>query len=246
MASSLLRVALDTLQSPETAPGLRSVACSALLTALDNAIEVPPGTHWACWKYLLGSDQSAASLHRHEIHHPEVAADAVRVLLSPESGETAQDLAMAVLRGPNVAAVTDQDIVTIADRVLSEGRSRRVTYLIERVHEHRGIAPEFLIALRDRLATAEDAAVRAAAVEVGALLPRLDVAFAVRLFGDSSALVRAAVADQLEKVEQRDRDRALQIIRDRLDHETHRSVLSACYAALATLIRRRPGREDAH
>jgi hypothetical protein len=116
MASSLLRLALVTLQAPDTAPGLRAVACRTLLSALDNAIEVPAGSHLACWRYLLGSDQSAASLHRHELAHPDVANDAVRVLLDAEAGETAQDLAMAVLRGANVSVITNDDITTIADR----------------------------------------------------------------------------------------------------------------------------------
>ena len=242
--SPLLRVALQTLEDPDTAPGLRAVACSTLLAALDNALEVPAGCHMACWRYLLGSDQSAASLHRHELAHPEVASDAVRVLLDAEAGETAQDLAMAVLRGANVAVVTDDDIVTLADRVLTEGRSRRATWMIEQVHEHRGLDSEFLVALRDRLAASDDASVRAAAVEVGGLLPRLDVEFTRRMFNDGSAPVRAAVAEHLERVEPLDRDLALRLIRDRLDQETHRSVLSSCYAALATLIRRRPPRAD--
>jgi len=242
--SALLRLALDALQDAATAPGLRSVACSTLLSALDNAVDVPSGSHMACWTYLLGSDGSAASLHRHEIPHPEVAADAVRVLLDPEAGETAQDLAMAVLRGCNVSVVTDQDIVTLADRVLTEGRSRRVNYLIEQVHESRGLEPAFLVALRDRLAGSADASVRATAVEVGGMLPRLDVVFARKVFSDGSASVRAAIADQLERVEPLDRARALRLIRDRLDQETHRSVLSACYAALATLIRRGPAQGE--
>jgi len=242
--SPLLRIALEALQDPVTAPGLRSVACSTLLAALDHAVEVPAGSHMECWRYLLGSDGSAASIHRHEIPHPEVARDAVRVLLDPEAGEAAQDLAIAVLRGANVAAVTNEDIMTLADRVLTEGRSRRVTWLIEQTHEDRGLAPEFLLVLRDRLAASEDATVRAASVAVGALLQRLDAAFARRMFSDDSAPVRAAVAEQLERVEPLDRALALRLIRDRLDQETHRSVLSACYGALATLIRRRAGQGD--
>jgi len=87
----LLRVALDTLQDPATAPGLRTVACATLLTALEQAVEVPAGGHMACWKYLLGSDGSAAAMHRHEIPHPEVARDAVKVLLDTAAGEGAQD-----------------------------------------------------------------------------------------------------------------------------------------------------------
>ena len=242
--SALLRLALDVLQDPATPPGLRSAACATLLTALDNAVEVPPGAHMACWRYLLASDLSASAMHRHELAHPEVARDAVRVLLDVESGETAQDLAMAVLRGSNVGVVTDRDITTLADKVLTEGRSRRVSWLAEQVHEHRGLDPEFIVTLRNRLANSDDATVRAGGVDVGALLPRLDVEFAREMFSDGSAQVRAAVADQLERVEHLDRDRALRLIRDRLDQETHRSTLSACYAALATLIRRRPGQED--
>ena len=242
--SALLRLALEIVQDSATAPCLRAVACSTLLAALNNAMEVPAGSHMACWRYLLGSDQSAAALHRHELAHPEVARDAVRVLLDPEAGETAQDLAMAVLRGPNVAVVADDDIVTLADRVLTEGRSRRVTWLIEQTHEFRGLDPAFLVMLRERLAGSSDPTVRAAAVDVGAFLPRLDLVFAMRLIGDASPLVRACVADQLEKTVPLDRDQALRLIRNCLEHETHRSVLSACYGALATLIRRRPGRGD--
>jgi hypothetical protein len=242
--SPLLRVALETLEAPASAPGLRAVACSTLLAALDNAVEVPPTSHMACWRYLLVSDQSAAAMHRHEIPHPDVAREAVRVLLDVEAGETAQDLAMATLRGANVAAVTDKDIVTLADHVLTEGRSRRVNYLIEQVHEHRGIDPELLVAIRDRLAISDDATVRAAATDVGALLPRLDVAFATRMLGDSSPLVRASVVESFEKLEPRDQKGALVLLRDHLGQETHRTVLSACYHSLGTLIRRSPGDEN--
>lgn len=239
--SQLLRVAVEILQDPATAPGLRAVACSALLAALDNALEIPTGGHMASWKYLLGSDQSAASLHRHEIPHPEVARDAVRVLLDAEAGETALDLAMAVLRGANVSVVTNDDIVTIADRVLTEGRSRRVTWMLEQVHEHRGLDPAFLASLRDRLAASDDASVRAASIDVGALLPRFDAVFAGKMLGDGSPLVRATVAEHLERVEPRDREAALGLIRRCLDEETHRSVLSPLYASLGTLIRRNRG-----
>ncbi len=242
--SPLLRIALETLQSPVTAPGLRAVACSTLLAALDNAVEVPVGSHLACWHHLLGSDGSAAAMHRHELSHPDVARDAVRVLIDPEAGETAQDLAMTTLRGSNVAGVTDDDIVTLADRTLTEGRSRRVNWLIEQVHEHRGLDPEFLTALRDRLAASDEATVRTGAIDLGALLPRLDTAFAAKMLGDGSPLVRASVADSFEKLDPRDRKSALRLIRDHLGHETHRTVLSACYFTLGNLIRRQPSGDE--
>jgi hypothetical protein len=168
------------------------------------------------------------------------------VLLDPCAGETAQDLAMAVLRGNNVDAVAENDIVVLADRALSEGRARRVIWMIEQVHEYRGLAHEFLVVLRDRLAASDDASVRVGAVHVGALLPRLDVDFAQAMFGDICAPVRAAVAEKLEQVNHLDRDQALRLISNRLSQETHRSVLSDCYAALATLIRRRSSQENEH
>lgn len=242
--SALLRLALETVQDSAAAPGLRAVACSTLLCAMDQAMEVPPGAHLACWKYLLGSDASAASLHRHELAHPEVARDAVRVLLDPETGETAQDLAMATLRGSNVDVVRDDDIVTLADRVLTEGRGRRVNYLIEQVHEHRGLSPEFLVMLRDRLAASDEPTVRAASIDIGALLPRLDVVFAARMLNDRSPLVRAGVVDCFEKLDPRDRRPALRLLRDHLEHETHRTVLSACHYSLGTLIRRQPSGDE--
>lgn len=242
--SPLLRLALDVLEEPSTAPGLHSVACSTLLSALDNAIDVPTGAHMACWRYLLGSDGSAASLHRHELSHPEVARDAVRILLDPEAGETAQDLAMAVLRGSNVSLVTDEAITTLADRVLTEGRSRRIGWLISEVHEHRGLDPVFIGALRDRLAGADDPSVRAASVDVGALLPRLDVDFAAKMLADRSPLVRAAVAENLERGEALDRDFALGLVRQCLGQEQHRSVLSALYSSLGSLFRRSRERSE--
>jgi hypothetical protein len=119
-----------------------------------------------------------------------------------------------------------------------------VNYLIEQVHEHRGIDPELLVAIRDRLAISDDATVRAAATDVGALLPRLDVAFATRMLGDSSPLVRASVVESFEKLEPRDQKGALVLLRDHLGQETHRTVLSACYHSLGTLIRRSPGDEN--
>jgi hypothetical protein len=147
------------------------------------------------------------------------------VLLDPDAGEGAQDLTMATLRASNIGAVTDDDITTLADNVVTEGRSRRINCLVEQVHEYRGLATAFLVALRERLAGSDDPAGRAVAGDVSALLPRLDAAFASRMFGDRRPLVRASVVDSFEKVE----PVALRLIRDQLAHETHRIVLSACY-----------------
>lgn len=191
----------------------------------------------AVWDYLLGSDASAGTIHRHQLTHPDVARAALRVLSDPDAGEGAQDLALSALRGANVAEVGEQDLVSLADRILDEGRAGRVSWLVEQVHEQRGLAPDFIMSLRDRLVNSEDAGVRVGGVTVGALLSRLDEQFAKRMFLDLSPVVRTAVADSLEAVSEADRSAALKLIRDQLRVEVHRSPLSALYSVLGILVR---------
>lgn len=235
--ATLLRLALDTLEDLDAPLGLRTVACSTLLHAFEGGVSVPAGSHMVVWRFLLGSDASAVVLHRHGLEHPEVARDAVRVLLDQDAGEGDRDLALAVLRNGNVEHVTAEDLVTIVDRGLDEGRARQVGYLIDRVHEQRGLATEFLVAIRDRLAGAKAAVVRAAAVEVGGLLARLDAAFVRRMFGDESPVVRASVADLLEQADVAEQVKALELVQEHLAVEQHRSVIAACHHAFASLVR---------
>lgn len=234
---SLTRLALDTLQDQGAATGLRTVACSALLHAFEAGIATPPGAQMAVWQFLLGSDASAVILHRHTLEHPGVARDAIRVLLDRDTGDGERDLALAVLRGSNVEHINPEDLVTIVDRVLDEGRARQVGHLIEKVHEQRGLPAEFLAAMRERLAGSEVSAVRAAAVEVAGLLARLDETFVLRMFRDESPVVRAAVADLLDRADELDRNRALTLVRHQLAIEQHRTVIAACHHALGSLVR---------
>ncbi len=208
-----------------------------MLAAFEAGIDTPPGSHMAVWRFLLVSDQGASVLHRHDLIHAEVARDAVRVLLGRDSGDGACDLALAVLRHENVSVITDDDLITIADRVMDEGKARRLTWLIEQAHELRGLGPEYIVALRDRLAGSELVSVRVAAVEVGALLPRLDEHFAMRMLADGAAPVRTAVAELLEKTDAPDKPLALAIVRQQLDVERHRTPLSALHHAMGSMIR---------
>lgn len=235
--STITRLALDILHSTSAATGLKVVACNALLSALEAEVSVPTGTHMAVWHYLLNSDPVVATLHRHHLLHPEVARDAVRILLNADSGDAAQELALSVLRGQNAAELGDMDLQTLVDRILDEGRGRRVAWLIEQVHEHRGIRADVLTHLRDRLAGARDPAARIAAVAVGSLLPRLDLGFAGGMLEDAAPPVRAAAAEALEAVPDIDRTPALLLVRGRLPHESHRLPLSALYSTLGSLLR---------
>src|SRR5436189_1615589 len=188
--STIVRLALDVLNSASSPPGLKGVACATLLAAMDLAVEVPHESHMTVWRYLLGNDAGAAAVHRHQLSHPDVARAALRTLSDGHAGEGAQDLALAVLRGPNVAEVSEEDLVSFAERSLDDGRARRVSWLVEQVHEQRGLSPQFIVMLRDRLANSGDAAVRVCGVTIGALLPRLDEHFSARAFLDPSPLVR--------------------------------------------------------
>jgi hypothetical protein len=236
-------MALEILTSPSAAPGLKSVARAALLSAIDHEIDVPLGTHLAVWHHLLGNDANAAAMHHHQLVHPDVGRDAIRVLTEADSGEAAKDLALAVLQGPNVAQVCDEDVELLADRVLDERRVRRILWLVEQVHELRGLAPEFIVRLRRRLATSPDAGVRMGAAELGALLPRLDEDFAREMLFDTSPIVRAETARCLEGVAEPDQDAALRLLRERMGQENHRTALSAIFSAVGALVRaagRRP------
>lgn len=243
--SAFLRLALELLQNHLEPSGLRSLACSTLLRAFEAGVTAPAGAHLAAWRFLLASDASAVVLHRHEIPHEAVAREAIEVLTNRDSGENERDLALAVLRGPNVEFIEQDELVSIVDRVLDEGRARQVGWLVQRVHEERGLSLECLVSLRDRLASSSVAAVRTAAIEVGGLLPRLDLPFTLRMLADRSPVVRAAVADNLEQVDAPDQGSALKVVRDHLVSETHRSVVSACHYALGSLLQARGRRGDA-
>ncbi len=237
--SLLVRCALETLEDASTAPALRSVACATLLAALSTGVDVPPAAPMAVWRWLLQSGGGASALHLHELASSEVARDAVRILtVDPEAGDDARDLALAALRGENLAVVTDADVLLLAERAVDEGRTRRFTFLVECIHELRGFSPDFLTVLRDRLAASSSPLARAAAIEVGALLARVDEQFTERMLRDASPMVRRAAIEQLERVEVPDRECAATIVRRHLSGEQHRSVVGTGLSVLGALVRR--------
>lgn len=234
----LVQVAFDLLNDPTAVVSTKNVACATILAALEHGLEVPAGAHMAVWRHVLASDGSAVVLHRHELLHEDVARDAVRVLLDADGGEDSRDLAIAVLKSENVSVITDEALVSIAERMMEEGKVRRLGWLIERLHEERGLSPEFLVALRERLAGSDNSAVRVGAVDVASLAARIDEEFAIRMINDPAPPVRTAIADLLEKADVLDKPMALVLVRERLDVEKHRTVLSSLHYAMASLVRR--------
>jgi len=244
--SQLTRLALETLQDPSSPHGLRSTACSTLMHAIDLGVLVPVKSPLACWQFLLESEASAHSLNQHRLQDPEVARDAVRLLLDQNSSTGVQDLALSVLQDQNLHAITEQDLATILERVMTESRARMVGWLIDRIHEERGLSNESLIRIRNRFASSNVAAVRAQGPAVSALLPRLDQEFAIRILQDPAPAVRSAVLEMLHTVEPLDAPQALLLVQAHLATEQHRNVISSCHLAAGHLMRavRRAGRES--
>jgi hypothetical protein len=124
---------------------------------------------------------------------------------------------------------------------MAGGRTRRFTYLVESVHEMTGLTAEFLKMLRDRLTLSSLPSVRAAGVEVGALLPHLDDIFVERMLLDTSPIVRRTVLEVLERVEVLERAKAAAIVRHHLGSaERHRTVIAAGLSCLSGLVKREP------
>ena len=144
---------------------------------------------------------------------------------------------MAALRGPNLSAVTDSALLILGDQLAAKNRLRQFTYIVESVHEERGLATGFIVVLRDRLAGSPFGSARAVASDVNALLSRLQEDFVQKQLGDPSPIVRSAALRSLEGVNKLDRLRAVAIVREHLASEQHRSSVAVGLEALAALIR---------
>jgi len=237
----LIVAAFAALEDGTAAAAVRSIACSCILAALTSGLEVPPGAPMAAWRWLIHSESGASALHLQELPSAEVAIEAIRILKGEiDAGENARDLAMAVMRGENLAVVRDADIVLMAERAMGEGRLRRFVYVIEGVHELRGLSSDFIRLLRDRLSSSPSPAARAAGVEIGALLPRVDLPFLEHMLVDPSPVVRRCALEMLERVEMLERTVAATVVRRHLSNEQHRSVIASGLTTLGSLVRREP------
>jgi hypothetical protein len=235
---SLTSLALEVLESPTTSLGQKQVAATALLEAFDVGVETPQRAPMVVWRWLLAHGGSSIRfLRTHELPGVEVVRDAISVLKAHDVGDDGWELGAAVIPGRHADIVTEEDLAAIADRLSSDQRARRFGWMVERVHEERGLSIEFLTALTERLTGSENPVVREIGVEIG-FVRGFDQAFAIRMLKDPSPIVRTVVADQLEKTEAPNRDLAMTIIRDHFGVERHRTVTSAMHHALGSLVRR--------
>jgi len=232
---SLTTQSLKALQDPSSPPGTRSIACRALVHAIELGVPVPTGTAMACWQFLLQSGADSCGL-RPDLQDRQVAQDAVRILRTRECSLDQHNLAYTILQGGNVTYVTEPDLAAIVE-VLTDGRALRIGWLIGRVHEGAGLSLQFLVTLRDRLAGSTIPEVRSEAPGISSLLPRLDQEFAIRMFQDPVPRVRSALASMLEQVEDVDQETALKLVQAHTALEQHRDVLSTCHFALGSLMR---------
>ena len=235
--ASLTRLALETLEDPTASLGQKQVAATALLEAFTVGVETPPRAPMMVWRWLLAhGDSSIRFLRTHEIPGADVVRDALSVLKARDIGDDAFELAAAVVPGRHPEVVSEEDLAAIADRLITDQRARRFAWMVQRVHEERGLSLEFLTLLTNRLTGSENPVVREIGVEIG-FVRGFEPPFATRMLTDPSPLVRTAVADALEKTEDPNRDLAIAIIRDHFGIERHRSVISAMHHALGTLVR---------
>jgi hypothetical protein len=234
----LLRAALDVVRDADAPHGLRAVAAKTLLAAFEHEVETPPGASLAVWCWLSTVGGDCVRFSQVSLPGPEVVLEAVAALKNPGVGEDLMSLAAtAIEKSKDLGAITDEDVLAIVDGEPGIERVRRLVWILQAIHEVRGLPNVMLQALRDRWARSARAHLRQAAVQVAGLLPGLDKNFAVRMLDDTAPGVRSEIVDLLEQAEGEDRDRALGLLRQRLAVEEHVRVRSDLHSAIGTLLR---------
>ncbi len=235
--TKLTREALHTLQDDAAPFGVQSVAVSTLLAAFEHELQVPNEAPLAVWRWLARTGGNAIALLRvNVIPGDEVVREAVMTLKSANVGDEVEDLAITILeRASNLSSITDADVTAIMDGEPGPGRSRRLIWFLEAVHEHSGVSSAVLVALRDRWASSEKHYLREASIGVATLLSGLDEAYLARLLADSSPRVRSAVAGLLGATDGQDGHVAERLLKARMVVEEHRQVRSDLHLALGSL-----------
>jgi hypothetical protein len=171
-----------------------------------------------------------------------VRQDALSVLARDDGGEDLRDLATEVLSGPAHAGhVTDDALLSLAERVLDGSTASAARNLISAVHRSRGLQPGMLRMIRDRWATSPVADVREAAVLLATEIPEPDMAFVERMLADPSADVRVTLAHRLV-LDFPGRELAVGLIEARLRIESHPDARAALLHAQGSLVGEgRPG-----
>ncbi len=235
---NLLKHALEVLVDPESPRGLRDVACSALVAALEEGVATAPGTPMAIWAWIREAAPKrwcGAEFRLGEVPDAAVFASALDALRDPASGSELRRITIDLLSGRAHAPNLDDDkLYDLVDRQHVDPSD--LAGLIRCVGSARNLPAELLRAIRDRWFESPLAGTREAAVDVAALMSQPEKSFWVTAAADSSEEVRLAVIHQLVRCSEK--RLALEIVRARLDREQVVDVTGELHRAMATLLNR--------
>jgi hypothetical protein len=240
----LLRAALDVVRDPDAPHGLRAVAAKTLLAAFEHVVETPPGASLAVWCWLSTVGVDCVRFSQVNLPGPDVVLEAVAVLKRLDAGEDLTNLAATVIeKSKDLAVVTDEDVLAVVDGEPGPERVRRLVWVVDAIHQGRGLPNTLLQALRDRWACSARAHLRQAAIQIGRLLLGLDERFVVQMLDDTAPGVRSEAVDLLEQADGEERDRALGLLQKRLATEEHVRVRSDLHSAIGSLLRQKSPRQ---
>jgi hypothetical protein len=241
---NLLTHALEVLSDPNQPPGLREVACAALVAGLEESLAVPHGTPIAIWRWVRETTPKrwcAAQYRLGEVFDEAVFVAAFEAVRDQGSGTELRQVALDVISGSAYAPlVTDEMLIDVIDRPHVE--PERLTRLITSVHKARGIPVELLVVIRDRWAASTVVATREAAVEIGSLVPRPDETFWTKMIGDPSDDVRVSASGAISK--QCQVEFASEVIQQALAREPVIDVRAELHRAMMTVLHRQERGEE--
>jgi hypothetical protein len=155
---NLLVHALDVLSDANNPPGLREVACAALVAGLEENLAVPHGTPIAIWRWVRETTPKrwcAAQFRLGEVFDEVVFVATLEAVRDSGSGTELRQVALDVLSGSAFAPlVTDEMLHDVVDRPHVE--PVRLPRFVEAVHKARGISTHLLREIRDRWASTEE------------------------------------------------------------------------------------------
>lgn len=223
------------LEDPAAAPAIKSIAGSAMLSALDENLFVPSEFMRATWRWLRSAPETYWSVEGFgSVNDPAIRSDSLSLLMNPASGAKEWRLGVHLLSGSGHAQyVTDPDLMALVEAATTGGRALDLAGLVVAVHKARGVADAMIAAIRDKW-TQGTTGMREAAVMIAGALPEPDMAWMNRVLTDPEPDVRACIASHLER-EGRWHDGVSELLVERLRLEGSPDVRAAFHRALAAL-----------
>lgn len=228
----LLRLCRDVLADPSSTAAVKTVAGTALLAAYDEDIPVPTDYARAVWSWLRTTTTYHGTERIGAVPDEAVRAEAVNILMNPNSGNDERWLAARVLAGSGHARHIDDNVVmALVEGAVTGEQCGHVYNVLSAVHRARGVPNEILVSIRDRWGVGP-IEMKEAAVRVGIELLDLDLGWIARVVMDPEPDVRVFIASQLE-VEVDPNPAVLELLHQRRGVETAPDARAAIHRAVA-------------